>query len=153
MNLTDPRVRADLGLLLARAFVGLVFAFHGSQKLFGWFGGYGLEATGQWMESIGIPFGTVSALLAGAAELGGGLLLIAGLLQPLVAVPLVVTMLVAALTAHQGFAAQAGGMEYPLTLAFVTAGLGLTGAGRFALGARAAESPVASGAPAAGARA
>jgi len=62
----------DAGLVLMRGMLGAVFVFHGSQKLFGWFGGYGLQATGQWMESIGIPFGFVSAALAGSTEFFGG---------------------------------------------------------------------------------
>ena len=113
--------------------VGLVFAFHGSQKLFGWFGGYGLEATGQWMESLGLPFGTLSAVLAGGTEFFGGLALAAGLWSRWVAIPLAGTMLVGAFTAHSGFDAQQGGMEYPLTLAAVCVALALLGGGRFAL--------------------
>ena len=76
--MSTPSRHRDLALLVLRLVVGFVFFFHGSQKLFGWFGGYGLEATGQWMSSIGIPFGTFSALLAGLAEFGGGLALLTG---------------------------------------------------------------------------
>lgn len=127
---TQRSTPADLGLLLMRAMVGFVFVFHGSQKLFGLFGGYGLEATAGWMESIGIPLPMVSATLAGSAELLGGLALISGFGQRLLAVPLTFTMLVAAWT-QTGFSGP-GGMELPLTLAFLVAGLGLTGPGRFA---------------------
>ena len=124
----------DAGLLIARGMLGTVFVFHGSQKLFGWFGGYGLEATGQWMTSIGIPFGQVSALLAGSTEFFGGILLLAGIAARLVSVPLAITMVVAALTAHSGFDASQGGAEYPLTLAAVLVTLGLTGPGRYTAG-------------------
>ncbi|MFP3459200.1 DoxX family protein, partial [Psychrobacter sp. SIMBA_152] len=63
-----------------RLIAGLVFSAHGAQKLFAWFGGYGLEGTGQWMESIGLAPGYLLALMAGGAEFFGGLLLIVGLL-------------------------------------------------------------------------
>lgn len=132
----DSKLRTDLALLGIRAMVGAVFVFHGAQKLFGAFGGYGLEGTAGWMASIGIPFADVSAFLAGSTEFFGGLALIAGLATRLVSVPLLFTMLVASFTAHTGFNAATGGMEYPLTLAVIAAALSLTGAGRFAVDAR-----------------
>lgn len=119
----------NIALLALRIMMGAVFVFHGSQKLFGWFGGYGLAATGQYMESIGIPFGTLNAFLAGSTELIGGLLLLAGVLVRYASVPMVFTMLVASFVAHSGFNAQTGGMEYSLTLAVVLAALGLLGPG------------------------
>ena len=138
-NLTST----DFGLLSMRLMTGAVFAFHGSQKLFGAFGGYGIEGTAGYFESLGIPFPTLSVVLAGATELLGGLALITGLGQRLLALPLTITMLVAAMTAHTGFDASAGGMELPLLLAFVAAGLGFTGAGRLALRVpHAAKTPV-----------
>ena len=123
----------DLGLLAMRLMAGIVFAFHGAQKLFGLFGGYGIAGTAQWMESIGIPFPTLSVVMAGGTELLGGLALITGFGQRLIAAPLAFTMFVAAFTAHSGFAAANGGMEYPLTLAVFAGALGLLGPGRFAL--------------------
>lgn len=124
----------NIALLGLRTILATVFIYHGSQKLFGWFGGYGLTATGQYMESIGIPFGTLSAFLAGSTEFFGGILLLAGVLVPLVSIPMVVTMLVASFVAHGGgFNAQTGGMEYPLTLAVNLAALGLLGAGDWTL--------------------
>ncbi|MEM7306584.1 MAG: DoxX family protein [Planctomycetota bacterium] len=131
-------LQTDLALLALRLMAGSVFAFHGAQKLFGLFGGYGVAGTAGWMESIGIPLPTVSAVLAGGTELVGGLALFAGLGQRLLAVPLTFTMLVAAFTAHSGFNAATGGMEYPLTLAVLAAALGLLGPGRLSL-ARAAS--------------
>ena len=85
------------------------------------------------MESIGLPFGSVSAALAGGTELFGGLALALGLWPLLVAIPLALTMLVGAFSAHTGFDAQQGGMEYPLTLAVVCAALALVGGGRYGL--------------------
>ena len=72
-----------LGLLIIRLVIGLSFAAHGSQKLFGWFGGYGPKGTGGFFESIGIKPGVLMAVLAGLAEIAGGLLFAAGLWTPL----------------------------------------------------------------------
>ena len=66
--------------LALRVPAGLIFAAHGAQKLFGWFGGYGLEGTGQWMASQGLNPGYLMALLAGSAEFFGGLALLLGFL-------------------------------------------------------------------------
>ena len=126
------------GALALRIPIGIVFAAHGAQKLFGWFGGYGLDGTGQWMESIGLPFGTVSAALAGGTELLGGIALAVGFWPRLVVLPLAATMLVGAFTAHTGFDVQKGGMEYPLTLAVVCVALALVGGGRFVVAPRSA---------------
>ena len=79
---------------------GVTFAAHGAQKLFGWFGGYGLEGTAGWMASIGLEPGYLMALAAGSAEFFGGLALLAGVLVRPAAVVLAVTMLVAIVTAH-----------------------------------------------------
>lgn len=125
--------RNDAALFAIRLMVGVVFLFHGAQKLFGSFGGHGIQGTAGWMESIGIPFPVVSATLAGATEFLGGLALVSGVGLGLLSVPLTFTMLVAAFTAHSGFDVTSGGMEYPLTLAVVVAGLGLQGPGRLAL--------------------
>ena len=125
----NTQTTTNIALLALRLMMGAVFVFHGSQKLFGWFGGYGLAATGQYMESIGIPLGTLNAFLAGSTELIGGLLLLAGVLVRYASVPMVFTMLVASFVAHSGFNAQTGGMEYSLTLAVVLAALGLLGPG------------------------
>ena len=131
----------DLGLLTLRLMGGSVFLFHGAQKLFGAFGGHGLEGFAGYLESLGVPFPAVSAFLAATTELLGGLALVLGLGQRLLALPLTFTMLVAAFTAHSGFAATAGGNEYPLTLAALALGLGLTGPGRFALRLPGATAP------------
>jgi len=124
----------DAGLLIARGMLGTVFVFHGAQKLFGWWGGYGVEGTAGFFAQLGIPFPTLNVYLAGGAEFFGGLLLIAGLASRISGLALFFTMMVAVITAHPGaFSAQANGMEYPLTLALVSLALALTGPGRVAL--------------------
>ena len=90
--------RAGYGLTVLRVFVGIIFAAHGSQKLFGWFGGGGLAGTAQWMESIGLAPGTLMALLSGGTEFFGGLALIVGLLARPAALGLSFTLLVAILS-------------------------------------------------------
>lgn len=127
--------RAGYGITLLRIITGLTFAAHGSQKLFGWFGGYGLANTAQWMESIGISPGYLMATLAGSAEFFGGLALVIGLLVRPAAVSLLFAMLVAIVTVHwsHGFFIGANGFEYALTLAVISATLIIEGAGRFSL--------------------
>ncbi len=121
----------DAGLLLTRLMLATVFVFHGSQKLFGAFGGYGIEGTAVFFEQLGIPFPTASVVLAGGTEFFGGLALALGLGTRLSALGLTATMLVAAFSAHSGFDGQSGGMEYPLTLAVLSLALALSGPGRF----------------------
>ena len=137
-----PTSRHDLALLALRLMAGSVFVFHGSQKLFGLFGGYGIAGTAGWMESIGIPFPTASVVLAGSAELLGGLAFLTGIYARSLSLPLVVTMLVAALTAHSGFDVTQGGMEYPLVMATIALAVGLAGPGRLSVGAGRAELPL-----------
>ena len=108
----------QVGLLLIHAVIGALLAGHGAQKLFGAFGGYGLEGTGGYMEGFGLRPGKPFAALAGTAELVGGLLLAAGLLTPLAAALIAATMLVAARTDHAGKGLWIfnGGAEYVLTV-------------------------------------
>src|SRR5436190_19159986 len=128
MNMTTTlQKRAnDTALFLIRTVLAAVFIFHGGQKLFGWFGGYGIAATAGFMETIGIPFPTLSALLAGVTEFGGGIILLAGTGTRIAAIPMAFTMLVAIATVHPGgLHAQSRGMEYPLALAGVLGALAL----------------------------
>lgn len=121
--------------LVLRVPVGLTLAAHGAQKLFGWFGGYGLEGTGQWLASIGLEPGYLMALLAGGAEFFGGLALVLGLLTRPAALVTAFAMLVAIFAVHigNGLFMSNNGYEYALTLFAATLALTIQGAGRFAL--------------------
>ncbi len=123
--------------LALRLPVGVIFIAHGAQKLFGAFGGYGLEGTGQYMESIGLTPGVWMAGAAGAAEFFGGLLLIAGLLTRPAALMLAVTMVVAIVTAHlsNGLFMSNNGYEFALTLLAASVSLLVSGAGRLSVDA------------------
>ncbi|WCK55186.1 DoxX family protein [Aneurinibacillus sp. Ricciae_BoGa-3] len=125
----------NLGLLIIRLVIGLSFMGHGTQKLFGWFGGYGLKGTGGWLESIGVKPGVFMAFLAGAGELLGGLLFATGFLTPVGAALIIITMLVAIFTVHgkNGYWATANGYEYNLMLIAVALGVALIGPGAYAL--------------------
>src|SRR6188768_526065 len=103
----------DFGLLILRVVVGTTLAAHGAQKLFGWFGGPGLQGLGSWLESIGFVPGRRQALLAGLSEGAGGLLLALGLLTPVAAGITLAVMAVAAISVHwkAGFFASKGGYE------------------------------------------
>src|SRR6187549_3837397 len=90
----------DSGLLLARVVFGLLMAAHGSQKLFGWFGGYGIAGTGGYFESLGFRPGRLFAAAAGGTEFIGGLLVAFGLLGPLGPAMIIATMVVAIATVH-----------------------------------------------------
>jgi putative oxidoreductase len=116
--------------------LGVTLAAHGSQKLFGAFGGHGLTGTGGYFDSIGFKPGRPLALLAGLGEVVGGLALVIGLFTPIAAAILLSTMLVAvAVHAANGFFAQAGGYEYPLILGTAVAALAFTGPGALSLDA------------------
>ena len=127
----------DLGLVILRSVVGLTLAAHGVQKLFGWFGGYGLDGTGQFMETLGFHPGRRHAALAGLTETGGGVLLALGLLTPLGAALSASVMLVATITVHlkAGFFAAGGGYEYNLVLAAAALSVAFSGPGAFSLDA------------------
>lgn len=119
-------------LMALRISAGIIFVAHGSQKLFGWFGGYGLEGTGQWMTSIGLAPGYLMALLAGSAEFFGGLALLAGFLVRPAAASLAVTMLVAIFSVHfdKGLFLANNGYEFALALLGITLALTISGAGK-----------------------
>ncbi|MEU6670244.1 DoxX family protein [Streptomyces sp. NPDC046727] len=126
--------RRDLGLLLLRLGAGGVLVAHGTQKLFGWFGGHGLEGTGQFMESVGYAPGKASATAAGLAETGGGTLLALGLATPAAGAAAAGAMAgAAAVHLPNGFFAQEGGYEYAATLGLAAAGLAVSGPGRLSL--------------------
>ncbi|MFF7989542.1 DoxX family protein [Kitasatospora xanthocidica] len=123
----------DAGLLLLRLVLGLTMAAHGSQKLFGWFGGGGIDGTGQFFTMSGYPAGNAMAVVAGLTETLGGLALAVGLLTPLAGAAIVGTMVNAiAVTWGGGFFAPKGS-EYELLLTAGAAALALTGPGRYAV--------------------
>jgi putative oxidoreductase len=130
-------ITTKLGLdtLPVRLGAGVIFTAHGAQKLFGWFGGYGLEGTAGWMESIGLAPGTLMAAAAGSAEFFGGLLLIAGLLVRPTAFVLAMTMLVAIITVHvqNGLFMSNNGYEFALALLVISVGLAVRGAGSLSI--------------------
>lgn len=127
--------RAGWGPLALRLAAGLIFVAHGAQKLFGWFGGNGLEGTAGWMASIGIEPGLPMALLAGSAEFFGGLALIVGLLVRPAAVALAVTMLVAIFAVHwsNGLFMADNGYEFALSLFAISVALVFSGGGKASL--------------------
>lgn len=139
--LTDTRnwlvryfVEPSTGLLVLRMILGMVFVMHGSQKVFGWFGGPGLAGTVQFMSQMGVP--EYLAIAAALTEFVGGALLIVGLLTRLSSLGLLAVMVVAIGKVHlpHGFFAPQG-FEYPLTLAIIALSIFLMGPGRFSLDA------------------
>ena len=125
----------SLSGLLMRISAGVIFAAHGAQKLFGSFGGGGLEGTAQWMASIGLEPGYLMALAAGSAEFFGGIALLLGLLTRPAAFVLAMTMLVAVITVHlpNGLFLSNNGYEFGLALLAITGALVLNGGGKLSL--------------------
>ncbi len=138
-NLINKTLVSNAGLeaVILRAPIGLILAAHGSQKLFAWLGGYGLEGTGQWMASVGLTPGFAMALLAGSAEFFGGVALMLGLLTRPAAMVNALTMLVALFWVHwgQGFFLDTHGIEYALALLSATTALVFIGGGQYSLDA------------------
>jgi putative oxidoreductase len=138
MNITtlfNTTPENNLSALILRLSTGIILAAHGAQKLFGWFGGYGLEGTGQWMASIGLEPGYLMASLAGSAEFFGGLALMAGLLTRPAAAVSAFTMLVALFSVHigNGLFMSNNGFEYALALSAACIAIALQGAGKLSL--------------------
>ncbi|HLZ44756.1 MAG TPA: DoxX family protein [Gemmatimonadales bacterium] len=126
-----------LALLILRLVVGLTMVAHGTQKLFGWFGGHGLKGTGGFLEQLGFVPGRRNALFAGLAEFTGGLLLALGLVTPLAAMLIVSVMFVAVATVHvkHGYFNHNQGYEYNLTIVAAAVSLAMIGAGPVSLDA------------------
>ncbi len=125
----------NLGLLILRVVVGLLFVGHGAQKLFGIWGGHGLAGTAGFFENIGLKPGRLHATAAGVMEFGGGLLLALGLFTPIAAMTLIAVMTAAVISVHypKGLWVTGGGYEYNLVLASVAFALAGTGAGNWSL--------------------
>ncbi|CAH0246663.1 putative oxidoreductase [Pseudomonas sp. PvR086] len=127
--------RAGYGLTILRIFVGIIFAAHGSQKLFGAFGGYGIAGTAQYMESIGLAPGHLMAILAGGTEFFGGLALIIGLLARPAALGLTFLSLVAIFSVHisNGLFMANNGYEFALALLGGSLAVLIEGAGKLSV--------------------
>lgn len=126
---------ASLAVLVLRLALGLFMAGHGSQKLFGWFGGPGLQNTSGWMESIGLRPGRPWALMAGLSEFGGGVLMILGLLNPIGPLSAIGSMVMATVKVHgdKPIWVTEGGAELPVTNIAAATALVLNGPGKYSL--------------------
>jgi putative oxidoreductase len=125
----------EVGLLLLRVVVGGLFVGHGAQKLFGWFEGQGPDGTAQFFEGLGYQRPRRAAQVAGAAEFGGGVLLVLGLFTPLAAAAIIGVMVNAAVAAHlsNGLWNSQGGYELPVVFATAATALAFAGPGALAL--------------------
>jgi putative oxidoreductase len=124
------------GLLIARLVFGIVMAAHGTQKLFGWFGGYGIAGTGGFFESVGFRPGRALAVAAGLGETAGGLLMVGGLFGPIgPAVMLSVMLVASSLHWSNGLFATNNGIELPLLYGAAAVALAFTGYGVYSLDA------------------
>jgi putative oxidoreductase len=119
----------DLGRLAVRLTIGATFFVHGTQKLFGWFGGYGPDGTGQFFESLGLRPGKQNALAAGSAEAGGGILIALGLATPFAAAGLSSVMITALRTAVWKDGIKPATGEHEVLLAVAALALTETGPG------------------------
>ncbi len=124
-----------LGLLILRLVIGLTLAAHGAQKLFGWFGGSGMDGWTQMVQNLRIRPARPWARVAALAEFGGGLLVALGLLSPLGSLAIAGSMLVAIATVHvaKGFFVTKGGYEFNLTILAAVFAVALTGPGIYSV--------------------
>jgi putative oxidoreductase len=125
----------DVGLLLLRVVVGLTMAAHGAQKLFGWYGGPGMQKVAGFFDSMGLRPGALHAGLAALGEFGGGLLLALGFLTPMGSATITAVMVVAIMTTHRakGSFNSGGGYEYNLVLVAAVVTVAFTGPGAVSL--------------------
>jgi putative oxidoreductase len=120
------------GILLLRLVVGLAFVGHGTQKLFGWFGGYGPKGTGGFFASLGYRAPVLMAILAGLSEAGGGTLLALGFATPLAGAMLATVMInaIGSVTFKKGFMF---GSELEIAYLTIAVSLAAIGPGRFSI--------------------
>jgi putative oxidoreductase len=128
----------SIGLLITRVIIGLVMAAHGTQKLFGWFGGYGLHQTGEFFAQLGWNSGRSFAAAASVVEITSGLLVALGLFGPVGPALMISVMLVAAISVHwsHGLFASTNGIEVPLLYSAAAIGIALIGPGAYSLDAQ-----------------
>jgi len=128
----------DVGILVIRMLFGMAMSVHGAQKLFGWFGGYGIKETGAFSEALGFRPGVGFAAAVGMSELGGGILLTFGLFTPFGAASVLMSMLLAlaSLQLKNRFFTIATEIELPLFYAVSAIGIAFTGGGAFSLDAK-----------------
>jgi putative oxidoreductase len=125
----------DLGLLVVRCMLGVVFVYHGSQKLFGWFDGPGLAGFTSFLNQLQVPWPAYATVLVAAVEFLGGVGLVLGMWTRIASLLLAATMGVAIALVHRDtFSVQRNGMEYPLTLAVCMLGLAISGPGKISFG-------------------
>ena len=130
---TSDKTR-DTGILMIRLIVGLVFLYHGAEKLFGAFGGSGIGGFAKFLGNIHVPYPMVAAALSAGTEFFGGLALILGLFLRLAMIPMAFNMIVAVhATSGHGFSVVKGGFEYPLVMLVALAALAVTGPGRWSV--------------------
>ncbi|GGR01333.1 DoxX family protein [Streptomyces netropsis] len=127
-----PPTGVSLGLLLLRLMLGIIMVGHGTQKLFGWFGGPGIDGTAQFFGAYGYPAPKAMAFIAGLSETLGGLGLALGLLTPLAAAAVLGTMINALDVTWDGGFFLPKGVEFTLLVAVAATSLALTGPGRYA---------------------
>lgn len=127
----------DIAFLIARVLIGLLMAAHGAQKLFGWFGGHGLQATGEFLGKLGFQPARLFATAAALGELTSGLLIALGLFGPVGPALMLAVMVVAAISVHwrNGLFATTDGIELPLLYSIAAVRFALTGPGRYSLDA------------------
>ncbi len=132
----DPQT-FSIGVLIVRLVIGLIMAAHGTQKLLGWFGGYGLRGTGEFFVQLGFQPGPAFAAAASISEIVSGLLVALGFLGPIGPALMLSVMIVAAVTVHleHGLFATNNGIELPLLYGAAAFGLALTGYGEYSLDA------------------
>jgi len=126
---------ANDGIVIARVVIGLLMTAHGTQKLLGWFGGYGLQKTGAFFAQLGFRPGRAFAAAAALSEIAGGLLVALGLFGPIGPALMISVMIVAAITVHWGKGLLGNGIELPLLYASAAFGLAFTGPGPYSLDA------------------
>ncbi len=127
----------NIGILILRLVLGGIFIGHGSQKLFGWFGGRGMTGTIAMIERMGARPVLWWAILAALSEFGGGVLVLLGLLNPLGSLGIMAAMLIAIFQVHwsKGFWNSKGGIEFPLINLASALAIALVGPGSYSLDA------------------